>query len=182
MIRQVIVVEGKSDIARVKQAVDADVIATGGLALRLSAIRDIRRAYETRGIIILTDPDGPGEQIRRKLSHLFPEALHGFVPKKDASSDHDVGIEDASVEAIREALSKVRLSYQDEAAEFSMDDIVKAGLSGVPGAADKRNAMADLLGIGYGNAKQFLKRLNRFHVTRKEWDDALIQCAGNRND
>ena len=35
MIQQVIVVEGKSDIARVRQAVDADLIATGGYALRL---------------------------------------------------------------------------------------------------------------------------------------------------
>ena len=56
MIKQVIVVEGKSDIARVKQAVDADIIATGGLALRSVVIEDIRRAYEKRGIIILTDP------------------------------------------------------------------------------------------------------------------------------
>lgn len=62
MIQQVIVVEGKSDIARVRQAVDADLIATGGYALRSAVIQDIRAAYEKRGIIILTDPDGPGEK------------------------------------------------------------------------------------------------------------------------
>ena len=33
MIKQVIVVEGKSDIARVSLAVEADMIATGGLGL-----------------------------------------------------------------------------------------------------------------------------------------------------
>lgn len=173
MIRQVIVVEGKSDIAKVKQAVDADVIATGGLALRFTAIRDIRRAYDSRGIIILTDPDGPGERIRRKLSSLFPNALHAFVPKKDASTANDVGIEDASPQAIREALLRVRPAYQEEFHEFSIDDIVKAGLSGMPGAAEKRMFMADQLGIGYGNAKQFLKRLNRFGITREEWNKAI---------
>ena len=57
MIQQVIVVEGKSDIARVRQAVDADLIATGGYALRFAVIQDIRAAYEKRGIIILTDQD-----------------------------------------------------------------------------------------------------------------------------
>ena len=46
MIQQVIVVEGKSDIARVRQAVDADLIATGGYALRSAVIQDIRAAYE----------------------------------------------------------------------------------------------------------------------------------------
>ena len=80
MIQQVIVVEGKSDIARVRQAVDADLIATGGYALRSAVIQDIRAAYEKRGIIILTDPDGPGEKIRSRLSVMFPEALQLFCP------------------------------------------------------------------------------------------------------
>ena len=34
MIRQVIVVEGKSDIARVSHAVEADMIATEGFGIR----------------------------------------------------------------------------------------------------------------------------------------------------
>ena len=112
MIQQVIVVEGKSDIARVRQAVDADLIATGGYALRSAVIQDIRAAYEKRGIIILTDPDGPGEKIRSRLSVMFPEALHAFVPKSEASTEDDVGIEDASPESIRKALDKVRILYR----------------------------------------------------------------------
>ena len=68
MIKQVIVVEGKSDIARVGMAVDADMIATEGFALKKTTIEKIRYAYEKRGIIILTDPDGPGERIRHRLS------------------------------------------------------------------------------------------------------------------
>ena len=54
MIKQVIVVEGKSDIARVSMAVDADMIATEGFTLRPEVIERIRLAYEKRGIIILT--------------------------------------------------------------------------------------------------------------------------------
>lgn len=38
MIKQVIVVEGKSDIARVGMAVDADMIATEGFALKKTTI------------------------------------------------------------------------------------------------------------------------------------------------
>lgn len=118
MIQQVIVVEGKSDIARVRQAVDADLIATGGYALRSAVIQDIRAAYEKRGIIILTDPDGPGEKIRSRLSVMFPEALHAFVPKSEASTEDDVGIEDASPESIRKALDKVRILYQEVPMNF----------------------------------------------------------------
>ena len=33
--------------------------------------------------------------------------------------------------------------------------------------------MGQLLGIGYGNAKQFLSRLNNYGVTREEFEKAL---------
>lgn len=44
---------------------------------------------------------------------MFPEALHAFVPKSEASTEDDVGIEDASPESIRKALDKVRILYQE---------------------------------------------------------------------
>ena len=112
MIKQVIVVEGKSDIARVGMAVDADMIATEGFALKKTTIEKIRYAYEKRGIIILTDPDGPGERIRQRLSKLFPKALHAFVPKSEASTEDDVGIEDASPESFAFSTRTIRDSFQ----------------------------------------------------------------------
>ena len=48
-------------------------------------------------------------------------------------------------------------------------------LASTPDAADRRVEVGAILGIGYGNAKQFLKRLNHYGVTRDEWDDALRQ-------
>lgn len=182
MIRQVIVVEGKSDIARVKQAVNADMIATGGFALRSAVIEEIRRAYEKRGIIILTDPDGPGERIRKRLSALFPKALHAFVPKEEASTEDDVGIEDASPEAIQKALAKVHVRIEEERHEFTMEDVWQAGLTGKEGAAEKRAQVGALLGIGFGNTKQFLNKLNHFGVTREEWNQALQQYREIRNE
>lgn len=176
MIRQVIVVEGKSDIARVRMAVDADLIATDGFSIRKETIEQIRYAYEKRGIIILTDPDGPGERIRRRLSDLFPQALHAFVPKKEASLPDDVGIEDASPESIRKALSKLRLYYQIDSDLFSMNDLYNAGLVGAADSSRKRADVGAALGIGYGNGKQFLKRLNHYGITRDDWNKALAQC------
>jgi len=52
------------DVAAVRHAVEADCIITDGFRLRNSAIKNIRAAYEKRGIIILTDPDTVGERIR----------------------------------------------------------------------------------------------------------------------
>ncbi len=175
MIREVIVVEGKSDIARVSQAVDADLIATEGFVLRAETLAAIRCAYERRGIIILTDPDGAGERIRRYLASRFPEALHAFVPKEEATAHHDVGIEQASPEAIRRALAKVRHHQTEMRTEFTGADLRRAGAVGTADAAARRARLGTRLGIGYGNAKRMLARLNSYGVTREEWEQALTE-------
>lgn len=175
MIKQVIIVEGKSDIARVRMAVDADLIATHGFALGQNTIDKIRYAYEKRGIIILTDPDGPGERIRQRLSRLFPEALHAFIPKSEASTSDDVGIEDASPESIKKALQKLRVLYQEDSGIFSINDLFDAGLTGREDSSARRAFVGAVLGIGYGNSKQFVKRLNHYGITRDEWNDALMR-------
>ena len=64
MLKQVLVVEGNSDIQRVQQALEVECIATEGFNLRKPVLSRIKDAYEKRGIIILTDPDYAGERIR----------------------------------------------------------------------------------------------------------------------
>ena len=64
MLKEVIVVEGKSDTAAIRRALEADTIETGGFTLAASTLRKIEAAYKKRGIIILTDPDGAGNRIR----------------------------------------------------------------------------------------------------------------------
>ena len=64
MLKQVLVVEGNSDIQRVQQALEVECIATEGFNLHKPVLSRIKNAYEKRGIIILTDPDYAGERIR----------------------------------------------------------------------------------------------------------------------
>lgn len=102
MIKEVLIVEGRADEARIRASnIEADMIRTDGFNLRPETIEQIRHAYEKRGIIILTDPDRAGELIRTYLSKRFPEAKHAFVPRDEAVANDDLGIEQASPEAIR---------------------------------------------------------------------------------
>lgn len=181
MLQQVIIAEGKSDAARIARAVEADVVITEGFTLRPSVVEQIRAAYERRGIIILTDPDGPGERIRERLTKLFPGALHAFVPVEEARADGDVGIENASPEAIRKALDKLHVMDRTDSGCFSVSDLLAEGLMGSPDASARRARLGAILGIGYGNARQLLKRLNHFGITRDEWDEAVAQGRGEGN-
>ena len=176
MLKEVIVVEGKSDIQRIHQAIEADCIATEGFTLRKGVIEQIRVAYEKRGIIILTDPDTAGERIRRVLTKKFPNAQHAFVPRDEAFANDDIGIEQASPESIIKALSVLHTESLVSSEEFTMADLVQHGLSGFPNSADNRAAVGAGLGIGYGSGKQFLYRLNHYGITRDEYEQAVSNC------
>jgi len=174
LIQQVIVVEGKSDVAAVRRAVEADCLVTGGFSLSARLMGQIEAAYKRRGIIILTDPDSAGERIRTHLQKRFPAAGHAFIPRSEATgADGRIGVEKASSAEIRAALEKVRLVHFQANQEFDLADMLAAGISGGPVAVQKRSFLGAELGIGWANAKTFLHRLNTYGVSRREFNSAL---------
>ncbi|WP_425442097.1 toprim domain-containing protein, partial [Sediminibacillus massiliensis] len=51
-IKEIIVVEGKDDTAKIKQAIDADTIETNGSAVNQEILDQIKHAQQKRGVII----------------------------------------------------------------------------------------------------------------------------------
>lgn len=173
-IKEVIVVEGKDDESAVKKAVDAVVIRTSGFGLSKKTLAQIRQAAKRCGVIVLTDPDFVGEQIRQRISTAIPEVKHAFIPRDEAILDGDIGVENASPESIREALAKVRCLRSSTEKEFTQGDMLANGLIGDDQSSIRRGKLGKTLGIGYGNAKQFLNRLNGYGVTREEFETAVV--------
>lgn len=173
MIKEIIVVEGKDDICAVKRAVDAELIATSGFGLNEKIMERIINAANRRGIIIFTDPDYAGDKIRRMISNRIPGCKHAFLPREQATKDGDIGIENASPESIIDALAKVKTEVEGDRKEFTIRDIFNNGLEGKKDSTKKRDYIGSILGIGYGNAKQFLSRLNRYGVKREEFEEAV---------
>jgi ribonuclease M5 len=173
LIKEIIVVEGKADISAVKKAVDAQVLSTNGLGINDKIINIIKRASKNKGIIILTDPDYPGKKIRNILASEIENCKHAFIPRDKANKDGDIGVENASKEAIIEALKNARAEVAENRQEFTSGDMVYYGLVGNDNAAKRRSVIGDELGIGYCSAKQFLHRLNSFGITKEELQDAI---------
>ncbi len=176
MIKEIIVVEGKSDISAVKRAVDAEVIATSGLGLNEKIINVIKKASQNRGIIILTDPDYPGKKIRYMLSSEIENCKHAFIPRDKAKKDGDIGVENARPEDIIEALRNAKAEISENRQEFTNSDMVYYGLVGNENASKMRAKAGDLLGIGYCGAKQFLKRINSFGIERNDLEEAILKA------
>lgn len=171
-IRETIIVEGRDDTAAVRRSVDALTIETHGYGIRPSTWELIEKAYNTTGIIVFTDPDHAGEQIRKRILERFPDAGEAFLDRRDAEANGDVGIENASPEAIRSALADAHMRRSGEEF-FTADDMFRLGIAGTAGAALRRQELGKQLGIGFANSRTFLRRLNRFGIRRDELEKAL---------
>jgi ribonuclease M5 len=84
-----------------------------------------------------------------------------------------IGIENASPESIIKALNKVRTESSNKRDEFGQVDLIRNNLIGNEDASYRRDKIGQILGIGYGNAKQFLSRLNNYGVSREEFVEAV---------
>lgn len=173
MIREVIVVEGKDDIAAVKSALDCQVVATGGFAFGQDFLEELRAMEARQGVIIFTDPDYEGKRIRRRLTQALKEPKQAFLPQDRALRGEDIGVENASKEAIREAILRARPLAQEAKETFTMADLRKSGLVGGKKSRVLRERVCDLLGIGHCNGKQVLGRLNHFQISREDFQEAL---------
>ncbi|MCM3413356.1 ribonuclease M5 [Metabacillus litoralis] len=174
-IKEIIVVEGKDDTTAIKRAVDADTIETNGSSIGDAVIEQIKLAQQTRGVILFTDPDFPGEKIRKTIAELVPGCKHAFLPKNEARPKRGkgIGVEHASIDAIQQALESVKEEMTEFVSEIEFEDLLDAGLIGGNQAKDRRERLGILLKIGYTNGKQLHKRLQMFQISKAEFIHAV---------
>jgi ribonuclease M5 len=189
-INETVIVEGRDDTINLKRAVDCFTIETHGFGIRRETWEQIEKAYSERGIIIFTDPDHSGEEIRRKLTERFPDAGQAYIARKDALKKGDVGVENAEPEVIAGALLRARDLMKREAPleedisakdPITMNDLDELGLSGGEGSKELRQEAGKALGIGYANAKGFLRKLSGFGIKREELYEVIFTIR-NKGD
>lgn len=185
-IKEAIIVEGRDDEARVKQSIDAMIIVTHGFGIKEETWTLIDKAYREKGVIIFTDPDHAGEMIRRKIEKRCPKALHANLSREKARKNKDIGVENASSEDILTAILSAKSKKNDTQGKsllsnnsqsespLSPEDIYALGICGGEGAKIRRERLCDKLGIGYTNAKGFIKRANDFGISKKDIMEALL--------
>lgn len=184
-IKEVIVVEGKDDTKQIAKAVDADTYETNGSALSAADLDRLKKLQARRGLIVFTDPDFNGERIRKMISRAIPGVKHAFIRRDQGVPDEahgSLGVEHADPAVIRQALDHLYTEEEDPHPVISRADLMAAGLTGGPQARQRRERLGQLLGIGYGNGKQLLVRLNLFRISRQQFQQAIEQIDQEEND
>ncbi|MCQ2554502.1 MAG: ribonuclease M5, partial [Clostridia bacterium] len=113
-INEIVIVEGRDDTRAVLEAVDCRTIETHGFGISIDTWNLIEKAYQEKGIIVFTDPDFTGNEIRKRILSKFPDAKEAFLSRSDATKADDIGIENGKPEEIRKALSKAKATERSE--------------------------------------------------------------------
>lgn len=171
-IKEVIVVEGKSDKQFLETFLNADILTCNG-----SAIDGFDKDYlinlsKTRGVIILTDPDYPGEKIRKEISSYLSVCKHAFVRKQFSIKKHKVGVAEASKQEVLRALDNVVTFDNNKQGTLTPTDLFLLKISGSNSSINKEKII-NHYHLGHCNSKTLLKRLNLLCVSKEELEKVI---------
>ena len=171
-IKEVIVVEGKNDTLNLRRYFDVDTIETHGLGINNETIEYIKEISKTRGIILMLDPDSPGEKIRNRINSAIPNLKNVFLDKKEARTTKKVGIEHATYEVLKKGLEN-QITYTDNIESLSLQEFNELGLNGNIDSSIKRELIYNHYHLGKCNAKTLFKRLNMIGATKQDIEKLL---------
>lgn len=176
-IKQAIIVEGKYDKIKLSNIIEGLIIETGGFQIfsdpqKLAYICALAREA---GIVIMTDSDAAGFQIRAKLSSCIPreQIYHAYIPdvygkerrKANGSKEGKLGVEGMEKEIILESLRQAGVMVEGEhpsAAQLKHADLYELGLIGQANSSALRHEVLLRLKLPERvGTKALLQALNR---------------------
>ena len=187
-IAQAIVVEGKYDKIKLSSILDAVIIVTNGFRIfrdpeKMALIQYYAR---TTGVIVLTDSDRAGFQIRNylkgavrdgKLYHVYIPDIYGKEHRKEKpSAEGKLGVEGIRKDVLLEAFAKAGVltdEVPEKADPITRYDLYELGLSGGADSKARRKALQKRLGLpDLLSAASLLEVLNTM-MTRQELQQLL---------
>lgn len=160
-ISEAVIVEGRYDKLKLANILDTLIIETNGFHIYKDKekLKFIRKLAEERGIIVLTDSDHSGFQIRNYISagipknrikHIYIPDIYGKEKRKDKpSKEGKLGVEGMRKELLLELFSKADINVAEKNIENPITnfDLFDAGFSGKPNAKERKSLLLKKLDL-----------------------------------
>lgn len=164
-IKEAIVVEGRYDKNTLSQLVDGVIVETTGFGIyhNKDLLALLRRLGEKQGLIVLTDSDGAGFQIRSYLKSALPphQVKHAYIPdrpgkerrKRQPGKEGKLGVEGMSQQVLEQALRQAGATILGESprharsASLTKADLYACGLAGGQGSRERRKRLLKKLDL-----------------------------------
>lgn len=182
-----VIVEGKYDKIKVSSVIDGEIIVTDGFGVFKSREKlALIKRLSQNGVIILTDSDGAGKLIRSHISGAVPadKIYNLYIPKikgkekrkREGSKEGTLGVEGVSADLLREIFETFLKNHdvvKKSGEKVTKADLFSLGLSGSEGSSERRDRIAEKLGLPSGlTAPAFVSAVNVI-MTREEFIDAV---------
>lgn len=193
-IREAILVEGRYDKIKLSSLVDAVIVETNGFSIYKDAQKRafIKKLAAERGVVILTDSDNAGRQIRSYVAAWLPaeQVRHAYIPdlygkekrKAAPSKEGKLGVEGVPAEVLLQALRDAGVSEADAAEAqgppCTAADFVALGLSGGPNSAALRRDLLRALGLPENLSTKMLLRWIDSPEKKQRFLSALKKIQG----
>ena len=155
-----VIVEGKYDKNTVSQVIDGVIVSVGGFGVfnKKEVQEMLRLLAKEKGVLVLTDSDGGGKQIRAYLAGILPKdkVTHLYIPQilgKEKRKDKPSKAGLLGVEGMdRQTLASLFAPFATDTPQKQTAKLTKArfyadGLSGNEGSAQKRAALAQKMNL-----------------------------------
>lgn len=141
-IKEAIIVEGRYDKIKLSRLFDTAIVETEGFGIysNLAKVNLIKRFADKNGIIILTDSDRAGFQIRNYVKNIAKgkNVKHAYIPdvcgkekrKSKPSKEGFLGVEGIDDSIIVSAIEKCGSEKETNERTISKSDLFADGLSG----------------------------------------------------
>ena len=182
-----VIVEGKYDKIKVSSVIDGEIIVTDGFGVFKSREKlALIKRLSQNGVIILTDSDGAGKLIRSHISGAVPadKIYNLYIPKikgkekrkREGSKEGTLGVEGIDAATLREIFETFLKNHdvaKKSGEKVTKADLFELGLSGSEGSSERRDRIAEKLGLPSGlTAPAFVSAVNVI-MTREEFLGAV---------
>lgn len=180
---KLLIVEGRSDIARLKKIYSKiNIISTSGLGIDDTKIYEINNLIKHQKLqpVVLTDADSAGEKIRKIINDNVENCLNAYVPKNVSISKNGkkIGVEHSNEYSIIESLLNFKTStLKNQQEEYKTCDMIDWGLYSSKKA---RYIFCSKLHISYGNNKKVLKQINNYKITKEKIKKVLGELEDDK--
>lgn len=182
-IKEAVIVEGRYDKLRLSNLLDTLIVETGGFHIYKDKekLKFIKKLARERGIIVLTDSDHSGFQIRGLLSSEIPkeQIKHLYIPdvfgkekrKNKPSKEGKLGVEGIDDQTLlslfeKQGIKADKVTKSDPVTSYDLYDL---GFSGTDGAKQKKKKLLKSLDLPeFLSTSSLLSYINS-SMTRQEF-------------
>ncbi|MFA5485954.1 MAG: toprim domain-containing protein [Bacilli bacterium] len=172
LLNTIFVVEGKSDSERLHKLGVPYIVRTEGTKVPRETINHLCALAKKHQIVILTDPDGPGEYISEIIVKKIPQSIVLKIDKKLAIKSNNVGIENVGLPALKTIIDPYINNIFMTTSLLKFSDLLSLNLTG-PQSKENKAKLANKFSLLTSSLKNMYTQMLLLDLNFNDLVEAL---------